>query len=83
MGQKSKKSGNFEKIPGGGSGNPEILVGNPISKLPEVYKIDPPRGGVGTPPRGGVGGGSDPPPGGVSGGVFSPPRQKKGILQAK
>ena len=59
MGQKHEKSGNFEKFPGGGSGNPQILVGNPISKLPESYKNTPPqRGGVGwgggTPPKGGV-----------------------------
>ena len=61
MGQKHEKSGNFEKFPGGGSGNPQILVGNPISKLPESYKNTPPqRGGGGwgggTPPqRGGFG----------------------------
>jgi len=58
MGQKHEKSGNFEKFPGGGSGNPQILVGNPISKLPESYKNTPPRGG------GWVGGGYPPPKGG-------------------
>ena len=59
MGQKHEKSGNFEKFPGGGSGNPQILVGNPISKLPKSYKNTPPRGG------GWVGGGYPPPKGGV------------------
>ena len=78
MGQKSKKTGNFGKIPGGGSGNPEILVGNPISKLPEVYKIDPLfGGGSGPPPGGGPGGGLRPPSGrGLGGGFLAPPGKK-------
>ena len=67
IGQKPEKSGKFEKFPGGGPGNPKILVGNPISKLPKVLKNTPPRGG-GTPPGGGGGGtppGGGPPRGGA------------------